>query len=335
MHKATLVLIAVFASLVVVGSGTWPFPSLWSANTGTTVSISFGSAPIEQFALIYIAEDRGFFAENGLNVTVGDYDSGPSAVSGMKNNEVNISVSAEYPIVAEAFKKENISIIGSISKSQTFYLIGRKDRGITKVSDLRGKRIGVPRGTVGEFYLGRFLSLNGMSLKDVIPVDAQLSKSANAIINGSLDADIFRDVNINQVKERLGSNIVVWPVQSSQSDYSVMVCKNGWIAGQPDTIDKVLKSLGQAEEYTIEHPGEAKAILQKRLHLDEAYVATVWPNHQFSLTLDQSLIAAMEDEGRWMINNNLTAQKTIPNFRKYIYTKGLQEVKLESVNILG
>ncbi len=34
-----------------------------------------------------------------------------------------------------------------------------------------------------------------------------------------------------------------------------------------------------------------------------------------------------------MINNNLTSEETMPNFRNYIYTKGLKEVKPDSVNI--
>jgi hypothetical protein len=46
-----------------------------------------------------------------------------------------------------------------------------------------------------------------------------------------------------------------------------------------------------------------------------------------------SLVTAMEDEARWMIINNLTSERTMPNFRDYIYTKGLKEVKPESVNI--
>ena len=53
------------------------------------------------------------------------------------------------------------------------------------------------------------------------------------------------------------------------------------------------------------------------------------------LSLDQSLVTAMEDEGRWMIDNNLTTEKTIPNFRYYIYSKGLMEVNPDAVNIIG
>ena len=114
---------------------------------------------------------------------------------------------------------------------------------------------------------------------------------------------------------------------------SVISCRSAWAASHPGQINKLLRSLDQAEEYTTNHPNEAKAIVQRKMNYTERYMATAWPNHQFSLTLDQSLLIAMNDEGRWMINNNLTTEKTLPYFRDYIYTKGLEEIKPESVNI--
>ena len=71
---------------------------------------------------------------------------------------------------------------------------------------------------------------------------------------------------------------------------------------------------------------------RKRLNLSDAYIDTVWKQNQFSVSLDMSLVTTMEDEGRWMINNNLTTEKTIPNYQNYIYTKGLEEVKPNAVN---
>ena len=96
--------------------------------------------------MIFIAEDQGFFAGNGLNVTIKNYDSALNAVSGMENGESDISVSTEYPIVSDTFKKENITVIGCIDKYQTTFLIGRKNRSIENVSDLKGKRSAFPVG---------------------------------------------------------------------------------------------------------------------------------------------------------------------------------------------
>ena len=43
----------------------------------------------------------------------------------------------------------------------------------------------------------------------------------------------------------------------------------------------------------------------------------------------------MEDEARWMIANNLTEEKTVPDFRKFIDTKSLKEIKPGAVRIIG
>ena len=63
-------------------------------------------------------------------------------------------------------------------------------------------------------------------------------------------------------------------------------------------------------------------------------MATVWARNEFSLSLEQSLIAAMENEARWMIKNNLTGRTMVPDFINYIYFNGLTTVKPEAVNII-
>ncbi len=84
----------------------------------------------------------------------------------------------------------------------------------------------------------------------------------------------------------------------------------------------------------VHHPEEAKAIVKKRLNYDDSYISSVWPQHRFRLSLDQALIIAMKDEAQWMMNNQLTSERTIPDFANYIYTDGLKAIKPEAVSIV-
>jgi ABC-type nitrate/sulfonate/bicarbonate transport system substrate-binding protein len=214
-----------------------------------------------------------------------------------------------------------------MSKSYIVYFVGLTSRGIRNVSDIKG--------TILEFYLGRFLDLHGMSIRDVTLINIPQGQTTAAIANGSVDAVVTREPYLSQIREPHVNGTVSWSVQSSQAVYSILVCRNDWIKQHPDLVRRFLKSLAQVDGYMVLHPAEAKAILQKRYHYDDAYVERVWPENQFSLRLEQSLTTAMEDEGRWMIANNLTTEKTIPDFRNYIYTKGLEVVKPDAVNIVG
>jgi NitT/TauT family transport system substrate-binding protein len=70
------------------------------------------------------------------------------------------------------------------------------------------------------------------------------------------------------------------------------------------------------------------------MNFDDAYLEIIWPRYQFSLSLDQSLITAMEDEARWMIKNYLTKEKNVPNFLDCIHEDALKALKPEAVNII-
>ena len=305
-------------------------------QTGKTDSIVMAYAPFESTALVWIAEDQRFFIRNGLNITWRKYDSGVGALDGMLSGEAEMAVGAnEFPLVGKAFRKERIRTIGSIARSEFIYLIGRKDRGIENVSDLKKKRIGTTFRTIAEFYLGRFLELHGLTTQDMAIVDLKTpAEWVDAIVTGSVDAVVTAQPYANAVKDRLGANAVVWSAQSRQPLYTQIVSTDAWIGKNPEPIRKFLTALAQAEDYLFHNPSEARAIVQKRLNLDVAYMESVWSQNQFSLSLDESLILAMEDEARWMIRNNLTTEKHVPNFLDFIYEDALKAIKPAAVNII-
>ncbi len=336
-YSKRLIKLAILSTIVVVIlTASLGSLSCSRGYSGPVEPIVVAYSPFESTALIWIAEDQQFFNQNGLDVTLRKYDTGAGALDGMVKGEADIAVGiTEFPLVGRAFRKERIRAIGNIDKAQFIYLVGRKDRGIEKVSDLKGKRVGTTLGTVAHFHLGRLLSLNGMNMQDITLVDVKTPEEwVNTVANGDIDAVVTAQPYANYARDRLGANAFVLSAQSSQFLYGLIISSDEWITKHPEMASR-FKSLAQAEEYLIRHPTEAKAIVQKRLNLDAAYVETVWSQNQFSLSLDQSLILAMEDEARWMISNNLTAEKTVPNFLDYIYTDGLKAVKPDAVRIAG
>jgi len=318
--------VTVFASLLVVfGLG---------SCSRKMDSISFGTVPTASSTLIYIAQDQRFFSANGLRVNIKDYATGIATTDALLKGELDIAWVAEFPLVRRALSKEKISIIAVIGRFNEQYLFGRKDRGIKTIADLKGKKIGIPRNTIAEFYLGRFLELNGMNLSDVSLVDVPPPQSMDALTSGSVDGVIAWEPYSSQIKMQLSDRAVAFRVQSNQPGYGAVTGRNDWIKEHPRIVDRFLKSLAQAEDYLTRHPAAAKAIVRKRLDYDDAFTETIWSENQFSLSLDQSLIAAMEDEARWMIKNTLTQERMIPDFMNYIYMDGLRTVKPEAVKII-
>jgi ABC-type nitrate/sulfonate/bicarbonate transport system substrate-binding protein len=332
----TILFVILAGIIVVLGAFFVLRPRIFEGYSGKMESITIGYPKFESVALFWIAEDQGFLIRNGLNVISRKYDAGVAALDGMLKGEADIAVGvAEFPLVGRVFRKEKIRILGNIDKAEFIYLVGRKDRGIEKVPDLKGKRVGTTLGTVAHFHLGRFLNLHGMTMQDITLVDVKTPEEwVNAVVNGDIDAIATAQPYVNSIQKRLGVNGVAWSAQSSQPLYGLIISKDEWITRHPEPVRRFLKSLAQAEEYTVRNPAGAKAIVQKQLNLDAQYMETVWSQNQFSLLLDQALILTMEDEARWMIRNNLTGEGTIPDFTNYIYLDGLKAVKPEAVSII-
>jgi NitT/TauT family transport system substrate-binding protein len=173
-----------------------------------------------------------------------------------------------------------------------------------------------------------------MNIRAVKVVNVKPAQWVDAISNGDVDAIVVSQAYISQIETKLKDKILIWPVQSNQDAFGLVFSKSDWVNQHPDLVRRFLIALAQAEEYAVQNPAGARTIVQNRLELDDAYLDKAWSEHKFSLSLDQALVVAMEDEARWMIANELSKETTIPDFPAYLYVNGLKEVKPEAVNII-
>jgi NitT/TauT family transport system substrate-binding protein len=326
---------AVIAALIVlVGTAyvLWLRPP--KGYSGKVESITIGTTTSEVNLLVVIAQDQGHFAGNGLNVTHRIYSSGLAAAERMLNQEIDMATGSEFAFAGNVLSQKKIRTIGIICRASTEYLVGRMDKGIKSIRDIKGKRIGVPLKSRPEFSLNRFLNLRGIDASAVTLVNVPVNQSVDALMSGEVDVITAWQPYISQVRDRMGDRLVVWSIQESQPSYTVVMCRDQWTVEHPELIKRFLKSLVQAESFNASYPEAAKAFIRKKLNYSEAYVAAAWPDYHFSVSLDQSLVVAMEDQARWMIRNKFTSGKVVPDFLNYVYIDGLKAVKPDAVNII-
>jgi ABC-type nitrate/sulfonate/bicarbonate transport system substrate-binding protein len=302
--------------------------------TGPVEKITLGVVAIESSSLVYIAAARGMFKEHGLDVTLIDFPDGVKASDDLLKNRVDVAAVADFIFVTRSFKRNDLRIFGSIFRGDTFEIIARKDRGITEPAHLKGRRIGLTRGTVLDFFMETFLSRHGISSGSVRLVDMKPSEIPEAISSGAVDAVYAWEPYAGEIKKSLGPNAVIWPGQSDQSYQFVLMTKEEFIKERPIAVERLLKALLAAEKYCSEHAADAQNIIASRRGYDPALLQSVWKRSDFRVRLDQNLVILMEDQAKWAMRRRLTEKRDMPNYINLIHLQSLERIKPEAVRII-
>ncbi|MHC1726694.1 MAG: ABC transporter substrate-binding protein [Syntrophobacteraceae bacterium] len=301
-------------------------------STGQSEPITVGVYDGEASLLAFVAESEGFYSNNGLNAKITPCQTGLQALERLVAGEVDFATVATFPFTRYSSQHSTIRIIASIATADSVELLVRKDRGITTPADLKEKKIGITLGTSSESFLRTFLLLRYISPDEVQMIDLSPAELVEAIALGEVDAAVNFEIFAYEIKKRMGESVLSWPVQDHQDYCFLMVTREDVIKAKPQAVERFVKSLVEAEGFVRTHVEEAKAIISRQWGREPAYVRQIWGRHLFGVSLDQSLVNAMEAHARAY---RRATQETapIPNYLEFIYFRGLDAVNPRAVTI--
>jgi NitT/TauT family transport system substrate-binding protein len=295
--------------------------------------LRIGVFPDSISALVYIAQDQGFFKRHGLDVSFERFQTGAFAVNGLISDKVNVATASGFVLALQGFKSPDLRAVAAISSTDVLELVARRDRGIAKPKDLRGKLIGVTKATIAEFFLSTFLSFNGILPGEVRTVDLKPSDFVKALTEGRIDAAVCFPP-WDTVKRNLAQNGVSWPIQGGQDYYLLLISRDELVKNRPRVVEGLLKGTLDAEDFLRKHESEARAIVERTLGLDRASVASTWTKTRFRVRLDQGLLILMEDYARWAIQNRLVEAKKVPNYLPFLSLVELEKLRPDAVGVV-
>jgi len=304
--------------------------------TGPLEKITLGVDFSVISAPVWVAENRGYFQKEGLDVKIRDYSSGRTALVDMlEKGNLDMVTVAQTPVMYNSFSKNNYAIIAAMACSyEDVLLLARREKGIKTSTDLKGKKIGTPVGSSGHFFLGLFLIHSSLKISDVTVIDIDAPDLPKALADGWVDAIAIWQPHINNAQRLLDGKTLLLPSKNIYREDFCFVPNETFIENNPEALKKFLKAIDRAENFIQENRGEAINIVSGRLKLDRETVNSFWNGYEFKLFLDQTILTDLEAEARWAINNKYTTAIKIPDYLDYIYADALKAIKPEAVNII-
>jgi len=287
--------------------------------------------------LAHVALDQGYFAANGLDVSVKEYPSGKRALDdGLFAGLADIAWSNETPVALAGFQRTDFRIISTtLSADDVNMVIARRDGGIERVEDLRGKRIATQKGSAVHFFLHLLLLEHGLTEQDVQISFLKAEELPGALAAGAIDAFSMRDPYVSQARALLGDGkTITFRAPRIYDQMDVMVMRQDTLEKTPRIAYKALRAMLDAQAFVESHPMETAAIMASRLKVGHRDAAEMLPDLKPNVSLSQSLLVLLESEARWAIKSGLTDRKEVPDYLSLIYVNELKRLKPEVVTII-
>jgi NitT/TauT family transport system substrate-binding protein len=303
-------------------------------RTAIPLSLIIGTVPSPTALIDVVAYHKGYFAAQGLDVQIKEYTSGKVVVDDMLASKLNVAISTSLPLATYSFDRNDFRIIASMARlGNDNQVIARMDAGIGSIRDLKGKRVGVTRGTMPQFTLHLFLAQEGMSERDLTLVYADADKLMAMLKSGEIDAACLLRAKVDQVKAELGKAIVINDDALYKINGFVSV-RADYVQKNPQIIERFLRACIQAEDFVLNNKDEAVAIYADHFKLDKKQVLDSLKNSSFHVNLDQALLIDLEAKASWMIDEQFTDKKEMPNYLDFIYLDSMKKMDPERVSLI-
>jgi len=284
---------------------------------------------------VYIAFTKGYFKDEGLDVTLQPQTSGKASLNAVIQGKADIGTVAETPLMHAGLREKKTYLIATIHHAnENTLIVARKDKGISTPNDLKNKKVGVSVGTNGEFFLESILLMHGISSSETEYVNLKPEEIFYALVNGEVDAVSTWNPHVIQLQKELGGNGITMNGEGIYTETFNLVAKQDFVNNNPEVIEKVLRALVSAEKFIKERPDESIRIIATHIGMDRSLLNELWDIYTFEITLDQSLLVTLEDEARWAIKIKWTNKTDVPNYLNYLYLDALEKVKPEAVGII-
>lgn len=296
--------------------------------------LTLAIADLPAFSTALIAEDQGYFAAEGLDLKTIHCVNGKRCLKHLTDGEAHYATVADTPVVLSAMgggKFEILTQLGTTSRENHF--LARSDRGIRVAADLKGKRIGILRGTSAHYFADTLLLFNGVGPAQVTLVPLDSTDAAGPLIRGEVDAAGLYNPVWQKAQAAIGGQLVTIPNPNVFSVTTVVVGISAAAGGKEADAIKLLRALKRADKLIDDEPAKARSIVATRLKLAKADIDAMWSDYDFSLSLSQQLISALEAQTRWALRESLVPGGKMPDYLDYVDVAPLRAIDSKAVSI--
>ena len=264
--------------LLVLAALLCPGPS-WAQ---TKMTIATGVDPV--FSAYYVAQQEGLFKNHGLDVRINTGPSGSAMVAFLVNGQIESAFGSEIAGVANHNLDPNVVVVAQATRLVRWIAV--VGRNVDTLDQLKGKKVGIARGSGGEVFWLAMIDKLKLNPADYTVVNVEAPEMVAALERGNIDAYAVWEPWVTRGLAAI-KNTKVLRTQEGILEQGVYVYMNrGWIQKNPAPAEAFIRALVDATDL-INHDRKraAKDVSDFLKNLDPAMVEQLMAKLTFEMEL--------------------------------------------------
>lgn len=213
---------------------------------------------------LFVAKDKGYFAEEGLDVEiVQPAEDSAATIVGMGRAEFGIHFQPN--MVKRLLAKTPITAVAAILQHNTGGIMSLKESGISSPKELAGKKYSTWEDPIDDATVQFIMEKDGGDWSKVTLVPGESTDATTALQMKMFDAIfVYQGWDyIHAQTKHVDTNFFLLTEYAPEFDYytPVLIANDDFLKNQPEVAKRALRAIKKGYEFAAENPAEAAEIL--------------------------------------------------------------------------
>ena len=244
------------------------------------IVINVGALPVDTSAVVFYAQDQGFFKAAGLDVKIQTMSSGPVLAQAVAANAIDIGVANVATVASARLRGVPLKFIAPAAiasdQTRTDLIMVSKDSPVQKAADLNGKTIALNGlKDLQQICAMAWADKHGGDSKTLKFIEVPFPQMGGALEQKRVDAALPVEPFVSADKATARSLGSVLDGVGSRYMIVGWLATDSWLAAHADAASRFASAIAKAAEWANAHEKESGAILVKNSKLDPATADTM------------------------------------------------------------
>ena len=211
---------------------------------------------------LYIARDRGFFKNHGVEVELTVMEDPKLRFTALRAGQNNVIASTVDTALLYLKKPDDFKYVAAIDDSNGGDgIVATRD--IKSIKDLKGKKVAVNEGSVSQFYLNVLLAKAGLKESDLQTVNMTAADAGSAFVAKKVDAAVTWEPWLSRGKASEHGHLLTDSSKTPGLITDVFIVPKEIVAKRKKELKGIVAAWNEAVAYQRAHPDEANQIMAK------------------------------------------------------------------------